>query len=108
MKILDVFEILQKRLTKKLARAFQAFVKENTSKKTLNCVNKGRNLAGSLYHCKINAMGSHEHGASQCWDEKASLCPYFELKNSVEKLEHQFQNMSVEELGIRWPSIGEL
>lgn len=108
MKIYDIFEIIQKRLTKKLARARQAFLKENTIKKTQNCVNKGRNLAGVLYHCKINAMGEHEHGASQCWDEKACLCPLFELKYGLEQLDHQFQNMGLEELSIRWPSIGEL
>jgi hypothetical protein len=108
MKIYDVFEIIQKRLTKKLARAHQAFLKENTIKKTQNCTNKGRNLAGALYHCKINAMGEHEHGASQCWEEKACLCPLFELKYSLEQLDRQFQKMSLEELSIRWPSIGEL
>jgi hypothetical protein len=108
MKIQEVFETLQKRLTKKLARARLAFLKENTIKKTHNCVNKGRNLAGEIYHCKINALGSHELGASQCWDEKACLCPYFELKYSLEQLDRQFQKMDLEELGVRWPSIGEL
>jgi hypothetical protein len=108
MKIYDVFEIIQKRLTKKLARARQAFLKENTLKKTQNCVNKGRNLSGAIHHCKINAMGNDELGASQCWDEKACLCPLFEYKYTPEQLDRQFQGMNLNELKLRWPSIGEL
>lgn len=108
MKMQEVLRLVQDRLNRKLARARQAYLRENFLKITTNCLNRGRQLSGESYHCKINAMGTHELGASQCWNEKASICPCFELKKSPEELERQFENMSVEELKLRWPSIGEL
>jgi hypothetical protein len=104
-------ELLSKvriRLARKVRQAQQAFINEFVSKKTANCTHKGRQLSDRNYHCKINAMGAHELGASQCWDEKAALCPLFELKRSSEQITRDFRNMSPRELAIRWPAIGEL
>jgi hypothetical protein len=100
--------VVRSRLDRKFRKAEQAFIAERTLKKTDNCHNRGRHLDSHISHCKINAMGGHESGASQCWDEKARLCPYFELRQSVSKTKDDFRSMEITELSIRWPSLGEL
>lgn len=108
MNIQELLILIRKRLKRKLRKAEESFINENSIKKSSNCVNRGRSLGDHLSHCKINALGSHESGASQCWNEKASICPYFERKKDDSQLRSTFRKMDLRELEIRWPSIGEL
>jgi hypothetical protein len=108
MNIQELREWVKRRLTRKAKQAERAFISEFTVKSTTNCLNHGIQLGENIWNCKIGAMGLHENGASQCWNNKARVCPLFELKRDVEKLKSDFRKMNPNELAIRWPSIGEL
>lgn len=108
MKISELREWVARRLSRKARQAEKAYVSEFTVKSTTNCLNHGIQLSEGTFHCKINAMGLHEQGASQCWNEKARVCPVFELLRDVETLKRDFRRMRPNELAIRWPSLGEL
>jgi hypothetical protein len=108
MNILELREWVKRRLSRKARQAEKAYVSEFTIKRTTNCLNHGIQLGESTFHCKINALGLHEQGASQCWNNKAQVCPVFELLRDVETLKRDFRKMQPNELAIRWPSLGEL
>jgi hypothetical protein len=108
MNLQELKEWVKKRLSRKARQAERAYINEFTVKSTTNCLNHGIQLGDGIWHCKINAMGLHEQGASQCWNQKARLCPLFELLRDVEVLKRDFRNMGPNELAIRWPSLGEL
>lgn len=108
MNLQELKEWVKRRLTRKAKQAERAYVSEFTVKSTTNCLNHGIQLGEGTWHCKINAMGLHEQGASQCWHNKARVCPVFELLRDVERLRRDFREMSPNELSIRWPSLGEL
>lgn len=108
MNLQELREWVKRRLSRKAKQAESAFISEFTIKSTTNCSNHGIQLGNGTFHCKVNALGLHEHGASQCWNNKARICPLFELKRGVEELKRDFRKMSPNELSIRWPSIGEL
>jgi hypothetical protein len=101
-------EWVKRRLSRKAKQAERSYISEFTVKCTTNCLNHGIQLSEGIWHCRINAMGLHEKGASQCWNNKASVCPLFELKRDVEVLKSDFRKMRPNELAIRWPSLGEL
>ena len=108
MNLQELKDWVKRRLTRKAKQAERAYVSEFTVKSTTNCLNHGIQLGDSVWHCKINAMGLHEQGASQCWNNKARVCPLFELLRDVDTLKRDFRRMSPNELSIRWPSLGEL
>jgi hypothetical protein len=108
MTLQELREWVQRRLSRKARQAERAYVAEFTVKSTTNCLNHGIQLGESIWHCKINAMGLHEQGASQCWNNKARVCPLFELLRDVETLKRDFRQIRPNELSIRWPSLGEL
>jgi hypothetical protein len=108
MNLQELRKWVKRRLSRKAKQAERAFISEFTVKSTTNCINQGIRLGDGIWHCKINAMGLHEQGASQCWNNKARVCPLFELLRDVETLRRDFRNMSPNELSIRWPSLGEL
>jgi hypothetical protein len=101
-------EWVKRRLNRKARQAERAYVSEFTVKCTTNCLNHGIQLGENIWHCRINALGLHEKGASQCWNQKARICPLFELLRDVETLRSDFRKMQPNELAIRWPSLGEL
>jgi hypothetical protein len=104
----ELLVMTRRRLFRKAKQAEQAYINEYSVKVTLNCVNHGRKLSDGCFHCKINAMGLYEERASQCWNQKASICPVFERKRDIEELRRDFRKISPNELAIRWPSLGEL
>jgi hypothetical protein len=108
MNLQELREWVKRRLSRKARQAESAYVSEFTVKSTTNCLNHGIQLGDGIWHCKINAMGLHEQGASQCWNNKARVCPLFELLRDVETLRRDFRSMRPNELSIRWPSLGEL
>lgn len=108
MTAFELLALVRARISKKLKQAERGYINQNTTKETLNCRHHGRRLSEKTRHCKIGAMGDHEMGASQCWEEKARLCPLFELKASPESLSRIFRSMDQEEISIRYPAIGEL
>jgi len=108
MNLQELREWVKRRLARKARQAEQAYISEFTVKSTQNCLNHGTQLGESTWHCKINAMGLHEQGASQCWNQKARVCPLFELARDKETLRRDFRKMSPNQLAIRWPSLGEL
>jgi hypothetical protein len=108
MNLQELKEWIKRRLTRKARQAERAFISEFTVKCTTNCLNHGIQLGDGVWHCKINAMGLHEQGASQCWNHKARVCPLFELSRDVETLKSDFRRIGPNELSIRWPSLGEL
>ena len=89
-------------------KAEQAYVRQKTVKCTVNCIFSGRGLAEKIHICKINAQGNDEITASQCWDEKARTCTLFELVKQPENLKKEFRSLSLQDISLRWPSIGEL
>lgn len=103
---------IQERLRRKIRQAEEGYLNHHTVKVTLNCVHKGRNLSDKISVCKIQAMGEYEGderaGAHCCWNEKASVCPLFQLRQNVEEIRRDFRRMSAEEKAVRWPSLGEL
>ena len=103
MRLQELKVLIQNRLSRKARQAERAYVSEFTVKSTVNCSNHGIQLADGIWHCRINAMGLHEQGASQCWNNKARICPVFELLRDVDTLRRDFRKMSPNELAIRWP-----
>lgn len=112
MNSLELVQAVRRRLLKKFQAAERAYVNQFIAKATLNCKHHGRKLAEKIHHCKINAMGDYQgdgqRGASCCWDEKAALCPLFELKRTLSQLKVEFKDMFPEERSLRWPALGEL
>jgi hypothetical protein len=108
MNLHELREWVKRRLSRKARQAEGAYVSEFTIKSTTNCLNHGIQLSENIWHCKINALGLHEQGASQCWNNKARVCPLFELSRDVETLKRDFRKIRPNELAIRWPSLGEL
>jgi hypothetical protein len=108
MNVHELKEWVSRRLSRKARQAEKAYIAEFTVKSTVNCLNHGIQLGENTWHCKINALGLHEQGASQCWNGKARVCPVFELIRDVEILKRDFRKMRPNELAIRWPSLGEL
>lgn len=104
----DLLTWVRRRLVKKFRQAESAYIHQFLLKQTHNCKHSGRKLSDKNYHCKINALGTDEVGATQCWDEKAGLCPLFVLKRSPDELRAVFRRMDTEELSLRWPALGEL
>lgn len=99
---------VEEKLRKKLKRAESAYIKARTQKETINCVNRGPQLAERIHVCKIGCCGTDGNTAGQCWNQKAQSCDEFRLAMSSEAIRQEFRDMDQGEIALRWPQLGEL